>query len=144
MKGQSRFLKTEAGISYFARVWVEAEVAGTGVQVENALPEITEAGSGEVNRNSAQDWVDAALDGMRAAGEFARGSNGSNGGHRLKLTRLVGTDVDTRADVVRCAAALAAWQALGVAANAPEPQFDGREWTLAFPAPTHTAAEVSP
>ncbi len=141
MKGQCRFLKTEAGITFFARAWVDAEAAGSGAGVENALPEATEAGSGEVARRSEPSWVEAALDGMRAVSEYTH----ADGEYRLRLIRLVGTAVDTRADVVRCAAALAAWQALGVAATPPEPQFDGREWTLAFPAPAARAvAEVSP
>ena len=144
MTGHCRFLKTETGITFFARVWVDAESAGSGIELENALPEATETGSGEVGRKSEPSWVEAALDGMRDAGESAASGSPTGVGYRLRLIRLVGTAVDTRPGAVRCAAALAAWEAMGLESSPPEPRFDGLDWTLVFPAPTsRDTAEVS-
>jgi hypothetical protein len=143
MTGQYRFLQVKAGRTHFARAWVEALPFRSCTEIENALPEVTEPGSGEVNRHSEPSWVEAALEGMTAAGAAACSRHEPGGGFRLRLIRLLGTVVDTTPDVVRCAAALAAWEAMNLAAP-PEPQFDGREWTLAFPAPaSHGVAGIS-
>src|SRR5207237_1155029 len=107
MTGQYAFPQTTEGRTYFARAWVEAVPSDSCGEIENALPEATELGSGEVSRRAESPWVDAALEGMKAAAAGASQEAGNC--YRLRLVRLLGTVADTTPDAVWCAAALAAW-----------------------------------
>jgi hypothetical protein len=160
MKGEYRFRKVQGGRMYFARVEVEVVPCGDAVAVVNGLPETADPDAGEVRRGLDPSWEEAALDGIRIALGWA-GYDGSQAepvlkkvplaplaavgsGSRAVLLRLVGTLADTRPDVIRCAAALATWRALGAAGPEPEFSFDGRLWSLSFraaqPAPSEGAA----
>lgn len=133
MTGHHRFLHTR-GRSYFARVWVEASADGETVDVVDALPDSVNAEAGEFNRRTAPTWVAAALDGIRQTATYARQTGLLGAGCRVELTRLVGSVLDTRDDVVRCAAALAVWDGLGLPGPLPEVEFDGQSWRVRFPA----------
>jgi hypothetical protein len=142
MKGEYRFLKVKGGRCYFAHAEVEVTPGGKAIEVFDALPERTDPGTGEVARGTdPSSWVSAALDGIREALGYS-GLNGVAGTScRAALVRLVGTVADTRADVVRCTAGLAAWRALGREGPGPEAVFDGRLWTLQYPAPVPSPGE---
>ena len=133
MTGNCRFLRVRGGICYFAQVRVEVYPGHAPLEVEDQLPEQVDAEIGEVNRQTAPTWVPAALEGIRAtvAEAAARGTLPSGG--KVALTRLVGSFVDTRDDVVRCAAILAAWEGLGLPEPSPEVVFDGQAWTVRWP-----------
>lgn len=133
MMGHYRFLHTR-GRSYFARVWVEASAVNGTVEVVDTLPDPVNAEVGEFNRRTAPTWVAAALDGIRQTATYARQACLLGVGCRGELTKLVGSVLDTRDDVVRCAAALAAWDGLGLPGPASEVEFDGQNWRVQFPA----------
>lgn len=133
MRGRYRFLRTKGGVSYFARVGLEVLPLGEKVEVAEALPERVDADEGEVNRRSAPTWVAAALEGIRASLAHAQQSGMLATGCRAVLDELVGSPVDTGEDVVRCAAGLAVWDALGFSELTPQAEFDGQKWKLVFP-----------
>ncbi len=143
MRGEHRFLRTKSGVSYFARVEVEIVTGETNSEVEDALPDNVDTNAGEVNSRVQPSWVQAALEGIRAAMDRT-GQNGSAHGHyHASLIRLQGTISDTREDVIRCAAGLAAWKALGSEGPAPETAFDGKHWVLEYRTPVLGPAERS-
>jgi hypothetical protein len=133
MRGYCRFLRTKGGRSYFARVWLEVLPGGETVKVVDALPESVDPDAGEVNRHTAPGWVAAALEGIRATLAYAQQTGVLVTGCSVALEKMVGSVVDTRDDVVRCAAGLAVWDALGSPGLAPEADFDGQGWKLVFP-----------
>lgn len=133
MKSNCRFLRVKEGISYFAQVWLDLCPGGESIEIVNALPEQVNADTGEANQQSAPMWVAAALNGIRAALAHAQQVGVLTTGCRVDLLKLVGSFIDTREDVVRCAAALAVWQGLGSPPFAPEAEFDGQRWDLLFP-----------
>jgi len=136
MKGQHRFLHVHNGITSFAHVEVlAAEGTGEGPAVVEDLPEHPRADEAEVNRRTAGSWVDAACDGIHQAVAVAESRGIPLHGWQFRLTRLLGTPVDTRADAVRCAALLATLAALGPPATLPAGKvvFDGRWWSVHFP-----------
>lgn len=141
MTGHYRFLRTKGGRSYFARVGVEIQAGGEEIEVVDGLPEATNPDKGEVNRHSAPHWVVAALEGIRTSLDHARQSGVLTTGYRAVLDELVGSVVDTREDVVRCAAGLAVWEALGLPDLSPEAEFDGQKWKLVFPAHVPSPAQ---
>ncbi len=108
------------------------------MEVLDALPEKVDHDAGEVNGQTAPGWVTAALDGIRATLAYARRANVVVTGCRAMLNKIVGTTVDTRDDVVRCAAGLAVWDALGSPVPPPDVKYDGDKWDLDFPAPIPT------
>ncbi len=134
MKGNCRFLRTKAGKSYFASVGLEVLPDGNGVTVEDALPQKVDADAGEVNRHTAARWVSAAQAGIHDAVDHARGLGLLAAGCRIQLTKLIGSFVDTREDVVHCAAALAFWQAIGGPEPGPTVAFESEAWKVLFPA----------
>jgi hypothetical protein len=145
MNASFRFLRCKDGKTYFARVGLDVCPNGNGITVEDALPPKADADAGEVNANTAPTWVAAARDGIRTAVEHARDRGLVPGGCHVRLTELVGTLVDTREDVIRCAAALAAWQAIGAPEPGPDTAFNGVAWTLLFPASVgHPATGTAP
>ena len=145
MIGECRFMRVKGGITHFAHVEVEITPGGQMVEVVDALPEQVDPDNGEVNRRSEPSWVGAALDGIRDVLGRAWRNGPSGAGCRASLVRLVGTAADTREDIVRCAAGLAAWQALGAEGTGPNAVFDGRRWVLHYPATVPSSADgVSP
>src|ERR1700733_8843423 len=72
MRGHCRLVRTKAGVTAFARVWVEARSGGDAVEVIDALPDQVNHHEGEVNRRTAPEWVEAALEGIRTAVAQAR------------------------------------------------------------------------
>jgi hypothetical protein len=141
MKAEYSFLKVNAGRCAFARVEVEAAPGGETVKVVNGLPRSTDHNQGEVARGQAPKWQKAALDGIRRVLRRARQDGALGTGCRATLVRLVGTVADTNTGAVRCAAGLAAWRALHLAGPGPEPVFEGRAWSLRFPAAQPSPAE---
>ena len=140
MTGHHRFLHTHHGKSFFARVWVEVHDHGWD-EIVDALPDLVNSEAGEFNRHSAPTWVAAALNGIGQALNHARQTGLLGAVCRLELTRLIGSVLDTRDDVVRCAAALAAWDGLGLPGPGPEAEFNGQSWELQFPAAILGSAE---
>jgi hypothetical protein len=134
-------MRVQDGSTYFSRVEVEITPGGAVVEVVDALPEEVDTSNGEVNRLIEPAWVSAALDGIRDVLSRAGQNGPSASGCRAALVRLIGTVADTREDVIRCAAGLAAWNALGADSPAPEAVFDGRRWVLQYPAPIPAAAD---
>jgi hypothetical protein len=134
MRDQYRFLRTKAERCYFARVGLEVPPGGDTVEVVDALPARADTDQGEVNRLTAPAWVAGAMNGIRTTLTHAQETGVLVTGCRVTLNRLLGTAVDTRADVVRCAAGLAAWDALGDPDPGPVAAFDGQRWNLIFPA----------
>jgi hypothetical protein len=134
MRGLCRFLRTRAGRTYFAKVGLEVQPGAETMEVVDALPEHVDADAGEVNRHSASAWVAAALDGIWATLAYAQQVGVLAAPCRVQIDQLVGSPVDTREDVVHCAAGLAVWDAVGAPSPGPEENFDGQEWSLVFPA----------
>jgi len=58
----------------------------------------------------------------------------SNDSYLVKITKVVGTEVDTTEDGVKVAAAIATWRAINpnTSNSEPSPKFDG-SWTVDFP-----------
>ncbi len=133
MNGDYRFLRVKAGVSHFAHVGVEMTPGGTAREVVDDTPRSVNRDSGEANRPSAPSWVSAALDGMREVLDAAARAGVGPAGYRAALVKLVGTAADTRDDVVRCAAGLATWQALGSPEPVPEAVYSDDAWSLHFP-----------
>ena len=134
MKGHCRFLRVQGGKCYFAHVELDVFPDSNGITLDETMPEKVNADAGEVNEQTAPTWVASAQEGIHAAIDQARPLGLLPGGCRVRLTKLVGSFVDTREDVVRCAAALATWQGLGGPEPGPEAVFNGQVWNLLFPA----------
>ena len=134
MKANYRFLRVKAGKSYFAQLELNVLPDGNGVTFENASPEKPNVDAGEMNVHTAPTWVSAAQEAIRDAVDHARAQGLLPAGCHVRLVKLIGSFVDTRDDVVRCAAALAAWQGVGGTEPRPEAEFDGTTWRLLFPA----------
>ena len=143
MRGQHRFLRTKGGITSFA--WVEVDAtpqAQAGVAVAEELPEKPNTDAGEMNRRFVPDWVDAAVDGIKVAGQYMQSFRTVPMGWQLTLVKLVGTGIETRADAVRCAAAKATQAAMMAAYSweAPPPPLEvvykAGKWTIEPAAPS--------
>jgi hypothetical protein len=124
-----------------ARVGLVIHVGGERIEVGDGLPRITSPDKAKMNYQFAPDWVTAALEGIRESLVQARQAGVLTTGCRAVLEELLGTLLDTREDVVRCAAGLAVWEALGVPEMAPEAEFDGQTWRLVFPAKIPSPAQ---
>lgn len=144
MRGHCRFLRTKGGASYFAQVEVEVQPVGQELEIVYSLPEQVDFGEGEVNWETARSWVEAGLEGARDALTFARDAGVLRAGCRVELVKVVGTPADTREDVVRCAAGLAAVQGLGCPELTAEARLDGNQWTLHFSYPSAAQRSVPP
>jgi hypothetical protein len=143
MKSQHRFLQVRNGVTYFAHVEVEATELGTTSAIEDHLPDHPNAAEGEANKQTAPHWVKAAMQGMQEAVQFARDHGVTVPAWRLALTKLLGTPVDTREDVVRCAAYLATLSALGHQDALPcgKVVFGNGQWTVQFPSLTASSVQ---
>jgi hypothetical protein len=141
MRGRYRFLQTKAGKTYFGRVGLEVQPGSETMEIVDALPDKVNTEEGEANRHTDPSWVVAALDGIRATMAYAQQMGLQVAGHRVVLDELIGSLVDTRDDVIRCAAGLALWEALNTPRPAPKAEFDGQRWNLVFPARSPTAVQ---
>lgn len=139
MRTEYRFLQTRSGISYFARVTLEYDLGRGGWDVLDDLPQTVDETAGEMNRATAAEWIEAALDGMRDVVKTLDGNGGCPPPGQVRLVNLVGSALDTRPDVAYCAAAQAAWQLLRPADPMPEAVFDGRAWSVRLPVPASIA-----
>jgi len=121
MIGTYRFLRTRNGVTAFARVELEATP----------------------DEQWTLEWSPAARE-LRAeyeedvwAGvESARSAHESRGGGpaRMVVLRVIESPVDTTSDAMTCAAAKAAWAALGQDQNRARLRHDGVRWIVDFDA----------
>lgn len=96
----------------------------------------------EPSAASRVEWDDG-LDGMRRVWgadiekgiEQAADAHRKGGGaaHSVRVVDVVDVPVDTRADAVRCAAAIAAWTSFGGDESAAGAALDAGGWKVVFP-----------
>jgi len=139
MVSKYKFLRTVDGISYFARVWVEVDLDSGIVEVVDAIGRNANSNEGEYDAQTASSWVNAALEGASAAAEYLINAGFIQNGCLVRIMRLVGSIVDSREDVISCAAALATWQAACPHWPLPEPFFERGAWKLKYPKIEHEA-----
>jgi len=114
-----RLRKTRGGITAFAGVAIETDAnVPSGVDL-NALEEPT--------RIRFEKALNAGVGHALAEHERRGGSAPS-----VRVTALDETVSDTKDDAVRCAAAIATWQALGYAESDADLRFENGEWTVTF------------
>jgi hypothetical protein len=77
--------------------------------------------------------VKAALAGAREAAEYLANAGFVENGCVVRIVRLVGSVIDSREDVIACAATLATWQALCPQLRLPEPVFEKGNWKVKYP-----------
>lgn len=118
---QFNFLHVKNGRAYFARVVVVATPEVTGVQLL--------INAGEQNSHTPDDWLKASCAGAARALKEHLELGGNQTG--LTISSVIGTEVDTREDVVEVTAACAAWKALGHEESQLKVEFNG-EWTVKF------------
>lgn len=120
MTGEYRFLRHQGGVTAFARVSIESRPNDVWTTILDALPEGDRA-----------EYA-AALEGGI---DVAASAHTQRGGapQIVAVTVLEQVFVDTKADAVRCAAAMAAWKSWD------HPEADGLirfadgEWGITFP-----------
>jgi len=133
MSSNYTFLRTIGGISYFARVWVEIDINSGTVEVVDAIGGNANPDEGEFDAATSPSWVTAALESVREATEYLTTAGFIQNGCIVRIVRLVGSVVDSREDVVACAAALATWQIVCPQLPLPEPVFANGAWNLKYP-----------
>jgi hypothetical protein len=133
MPNDYKFLRTVDGISYFACVSVDVDVDSGSVKIVDAIGNNVDPEEGEFNANSAPSWVKAALAGASEAAEYLTNAGFVENGCIVRIVRLVGSVIDSREDVVACAAALATWQTLCPQLRLPEPVFEKGNWKVKYP-----------
>lgn len=119
--------KVAKGRSHFARVAVAIE-SGKGYVTERTRHREELA---DVDRKTAPEWVQGALDGAMAMLETLRLNVSQD--VNITVTRVQGTEADTRFDTVWCAAAMAVWHALQSPGKEPHLSFVHGRWTLKMP-----------
>jgi hypothetical protein len=124
-----RLLSTIGGVTYFARVWVCSEDGSDTTEVIDAISEVN-PDVGEVNSAMEPLWVNAALQGARDAVAELKKQGLVRNECIVKITKIVGSVLDTRQDVVRCAAAIATWKSLCPKVAHPKPKFESGTWKL--------------
>lgn len=126
MRGECKFFRVR-GVHFFAQVEVEAQAKPSRPDlVTEGIGSLNE-GAGEASSRTAPSWAKAALEGISAALQQLRERRPSCGWWDVRLTRLVVSNTDTRADVARCAAMAATWNAIAPDAHA-DFEFTGDEW----------------
>lgn len=124
MRGEYRFLRHRGGIASVARVTVELHPdSAWSVSWEKLVSDSPSYPPRVFYRSAAEEGV------MLAAREHER-----RGGepYQVHIVQVVEWPADTRADAVRCAAALATWGALGHAEAEATIVFLGEEWQVTF------------
>jgi hypothetical protein len=127
MHADFKLLKVVDGICHFARVHVVAEPRLSGLEVVEELDPAHSTDDGEVDRRREPGWIDAAVSGITECGAALLAAGHVSGG-KVCLKGVAGTVVDTTADDVRCAAYLAAWQALAPGLALPEYAHHNGTW----------------
>jgi hypothetical protein len=128
--------KVKAGCFGFAKVEVRVSKQQGPAQVLESLPQNVNEGLREVNRTIEPTWVQAALEGAAEALSVAETSENGTDHFLVEVTKIVGTIADTTADTVKCAAAMATWQAIfPVAEGEVQPQVDRNTqgWFVRYP-----------
>ncbi|TYQ29937.1 hypothetical protein [Pseudanabaena sp. UWO310] len=118
------------------RVWVEAEPSLIENSVIDAIGQEVNTGLGEVNSRTHDDWINAAIEGAKETLTYLERSS-YNKYFFVKITKVIGTEVDTTEDSVKVAASIATWRAIKPNSSEPIPKFDQLEniWTVEFPSP---------
>jgi hypothetical protein len=130
MQSEYKLVQVVQGLCHFARVTVEA----TEEQIINIRDEIAKPAERDhyyVDRQSYPDWVEAAVQGARSIVEALVRQRKIAGG-RVSIVRVIGSNCDTVPEDVRCAVALATWQALNPDEPLPSFALVGQEWHIAF------------
>lgn len=114
-----RFLHTYDGVTSFAIVGVALQPSPAwSVQWNDSVPRYNE-------------FDTAVEEGVRNAAREHERQEGEP--HIVQIMELVETLADTRADAVRCAAAIATWKALGHSESDANVLFEGGQWQVTFP-----------
>lgn len=111
MIGEYKLAIVKNGIGYFANVVVEIELSSENSFVINAIGQQINRGQGEVNAETHSDWIDAAIEGAKDTLRHLERLGNLNR-YTVKITKVMGLEVDTTEDVVRTAAAIATWRAI--------------------------------
>lgn len=101
---------------------------------------------GEVSSSSHPSWCQAAIEGASEALAAAERSERIDIWHRIEITKVAGTRVDTTDDAVRCAAAIATWQDLvPISADEVQPRLDpnSKKWRVQYPSADVGLPEVN-
>lgn len=102
MESQFNFLRVKGGRTYFARIAVVLDIATTGVKLSVI---------GSQNPPVPELWIKAAQLGAEKAMQAHLELGGDEIG--LKITSIIGTEVDTASDAIEVASFCASWKALG-------------------------------
>jgi hypothetical protein len=133
MRTTYRFLKTHRTCTFFGAVQISTDEKTEEANVTVKLFEPLRPGDGEVSPAFYGDWFKAAIIGaQKALNEFQKRSPDSPLPN-IFIEKVIGTEVDTSADVIECASGMATWQALSTGLPDPEIIYqDG--WKLKFTA----------
>lgn len=115
------FLKVRDGRTYFARVFVKIDTAGTSGEVTIAVD------AGEKNPHTPSEWLHSAAVGAKAAVGLYHKAD-----HQLPaviVMTVMGTEVDTNPNSIEMAAFCATWKVLGGDENRLKFQFD-KDWRI--------------
>jgi hypothetical protein len=123
-----KILRTVGGITYFALVSVRVETCTEGTETIADLSEPDEE-AGEVSSTTEPTWVKAAIAGAMSAVDHLRKAGRIHDEYQIRITRIVGSVLDTRDDVVECAATIATLLAFDGHCDI-EPTFDGTRWRV--------------
>jgi hypothetical protein len=130
MFGQYKLARVNQGIGYFACVHVQVEPSPSNYQVLDAIETIDKSQC-EVNSKTHPHWVYLATLGVEEAIEELK-HNDISTNYIVKITKLVGTEIDTTDDSITTAAAIATWNAINPNNQKAEPEFD-RKWKVKYP-----------
>lgn len=119
MIAEYRFLRTRAGATRFAHVTVISAEASAWSSTRSDAVQSLEPGYGQ-----------AIQSGLALAIAEQKRRNGRS--FAITVTRLVETVVDTSADVVECAVAVATWKSFGNEERDVSLDFEGGRWKATF------------
>ncbi|ELS30440.1 MULTISPECIES: hypothetical protein [Pseudanabaena] len=134
MIGEYKLAKVKNGVGYFAYVFVVVEPSLTGETVIDEIGQQVDREKGEVNSRTHNDWINAAIDGVYQTLDHLKSLTSSDC-YLVKVSKVIGTEVDTTEDSVKVAASIATWRAIKPNFSEPIPKFDQLEniWTVEFP-----------
>ena len=132
MTSTYRFRRVKNGVCHFAAIELDIRMGGDEIAIVDALSPTVNRDDGEVTGATHPSWVKAALDGIKDAVESAEQLGALTTGCSVELRRLVGTDVDTREDAIRCAAAEAVAKGLDIPNFEVVANYIGNAWQPAF------------
>ncbi|MDQ5824660.1 MAG: hypothetical protein M3441_10695 [Chloroflexota bacterium] len=124
MNGEYRFLRTRDGVTSFASVTVELQ--------PSSIYSVT---SDNLIYNDSEELYNGFYNTALAEGvEIAARAHEQRGGEpqHVEIVKLHATLIDSRADAVRCATALATWKALGHSEDEVNVLFANGEWRVEF------------